>query len=112
MAQPEKIIENQLISWLQWKSIFTFKVRTTGTFDQKLGRFRGASRLYKTGVSDILGIYKGRFIAIEVKAPKGRLSPNQILFQQEVKEHGGIALTIRSVEQLELELKIIDGAPL
>lgn len=84
------------------------KIKTTGTFDQKIGKFRKPSPWYRKGVSDILGIYKGKFLAIEVKSAKGRLSPNQIIFQQEVTEHGGYALTIKSIEELELQLKIID----
>ncbi len=109
MAQPEKLIENSILSWLRWKGIFAMKIKTTGTFDQKLGKFRKPSPWYRKGVSDILGIYKGKFLAIEVKSAKGKLSPHQILFQQEVKEHGGHALTVRSVEELDFQLKIIDG---
>ncbi len=114
MSQPEKKVENQILSWLIHKGFFVFKVRTTGVFDQGLGRFRGSSHLYKTGVSDIIGIFKGKFLAVEVKAPKrmdgdkvrraGVLTPNQVQFQREVKEHGGIALTVTSVEELESAL--------
>lgn len=52
------------------------------------------------GKSDILGIYKGKFLAIEVKRPSGRLSLDQELFLEEVKKHGGIAIIARSVEDL------------
>ena len=51
------------------------------------------------GGSDLIGIAPGgRFIAIEVKTPKGRATPEQIRFIEAVKKHGGIAGIARSVE--------------
>jgi len=50
------------------------------------------------GGSDLIGLYRGRFIAIEVKTPKGRATPEQIRFIEAVKKHGGIAGIARSVE--------------
>lgn len=52
------------------------------------------------GVSDILGIYKGRFLAIEIKAPGGRLSPAQKIFLDNVKEEGGVAILAYSVDDV------------
>jgi hypothetical protein len=105
MRQPEKAIENQILSWLKWKGIFTFKIKTMGTYDPTLKRFRTPSPWYKRGVSDILGIFKGKPLAIEVKTLKGKLSPAQVVFQQEWKEHGGISIVARSIEDLEEKLK-------
>lgn len=55
------------------------------------------------GVSDILGVQKGtgRFFALEVKAPKGRLSPDQEAFLHTVKALGGLALVAYSVEDAQ-----------
>lgn len=51
------------------------------------------------GGSDLIGIAPGgRFIAIEVKTPRGRATPEQIRFIEAVKKHGGIAGIARSVE--------------
>ncbi len=104
----EKQIENHILAWLKFKGIFTFKIKSMGTFDEKLGRFRAPSPWYRKGVADILGIYKGKFIAIEVKSAKGRLSPFQEIFLKDVTNEGGIAILARSVEDLEAQMKIID----
>lgn len=85
--------------------IFSFKVKTVGTFDPETRSFRRTSKWYKRGVADILGIYKGKFLAIEVKTEKGRPNPNQKLFLQDVLNNGGIAFIARSVEEVEQELK-------
>lgn len=56
------------------------------------------------GSSDIIGIAPdGRFLAIEVKTPKGRPTTEQLRFIEAVKAAGGIAGIARSVEDaLEL----------
>lgn len=53
------------------------------------------------GVSDIIGLTRqGRFFAIEVKAPKGKLSPAQDEFLFRVNASGGIGIVARSVEDV------------
>ena len=61
------------------------------------------------GISDIIGIYKGRFLAIEVKRDNQIPTPLQQAFLDEVKANGGIAILARSakdvIEALGLEGK-------
>lgn len=97
----EKQIENQILSWLKMKGIMAWKVKTVGTFDQKLGKFRKPSAWYRKGVADIIGIYKGKPLAIEVKSKTGSLAPHQREFLEEFAREGGIAMMARSVEQVE-----------
>jgi penicillin-binding protein-related factor A (putative recombinase) len=105
MSQPEKRIENMILHYLKSKRIFAWKTQTVGIYDQKLGRFRKAGALYTRGVADIIGIYNSRLLAIEVKSARGVLSEHQKIFLQNVKEHGGIAMVARSVEEVEEKLK-------
>lgn len=53
------------------------------------------------GGSDLLGIYKGRFVALEVKVPGGRRSDEQINFIRMTKESGGLAGFVESEQQAE-----------
>lgn len=55
---------------------------------------------YPKGISDILGVYKGRMLAIEVKRPGGRVSPEQIKFIKQVNEEGGIGFVAYSVDEV------------
>jgi penicillin-binding protein-related factor A (putative recombinase) len=105
MGVLEKQIENHVLTWLKFKSILGVKIKTIGTYDQRLGKFRKPSPLYRKGVSDILGLHEGRFFALEIKSAKGKLSPEQVLFLDDVRSRGGVALVIRSVEQLEKYFK-------
>lgn len=108
MPSKEKIIENHILAWLKFKGIFSFKIKSMGTYDPKIGRFRAPSPWYRKGVADILGIYKGKFLAIEVKTKVGKISPFQESFLKDVTEEGGIAIVARSVEDLENQMKVID----
>lgn len=53
------------------------------------------------GSSDIIGIHKptGRFLAIEVKSKRGRITKEQENFINAVKAAGGIAGFARSVDE-------------
>jgi hypothetical protein len=51
------------------------------------------------GGADLIGMLDGRFLAIEVKSPTGRQSPEQERFEGLVKSKGGIYLMPRSVEE-------------
>ena len=55
------------------------------------------------GSADLIGIYKGRFVAMEVKLPGQKPRPDQVRFLQHVEDMGGIAGVVTSVEDaLEL----------
>ena len=58
------------------------------------------------GSADLIGIYKGQFLAIEVKTAKGKPRENQLNFLKVVRDNGGIAGIARSTEDVK---KILDG---
>lgn len=108
MKLSEKIVENEILHYLALRQVFAFKVKTVGTFDPIRKKFRRSAANYKKGVADILGIYQGKFLAIEVKRPEARddagkiiqragtLSNHQRAFLEDVKAQGGIAVVARS----------------
>lgn len=53
------------------------------------------------GSADLIGMWSGRFLAIEVKTPIGRLSPEQKLYQQLIESKGGIYVVLRSVAEAQ-----------
>jgi hypothetical protein len=65
---------------------------------------------FPKGISDILGIYQGRFLAIEVKRPGGRVSREQREFLNRVNAEGGLGFVAYSVddvvERLQLGVKL------
>lgn len=76
-----------------------------GIYDASRGVFRRKnSQFQKKGVSDILGIFRGRPLAIEVKSAKGKTSDDQREFLLNFELQGGIAFVARSVEDVAREL--------
>lgn len=64
---------------------------------------RGARVRYglAVGSADLVGILNGRFVALEIKTPTGRASPEQKLWLALVRRHGGFAAVVRSVEEAQ-----------
>jgi len=59
------------------------------------------------GSADIIGILApaGRFVALEVKTATGRVSPDQVRFLQLVRNRGGFAAVVRSVDDARAALE-------
>lgn len=67
-------------------------------------------RYGSVGFSDIVACIRGRFVAIECKAPKGRQSESQAAFQAEVERAGGSYWLVKSSDELERMLWLRTGA--
>lgn len=112
MRQPEAIIQNQIMGYLKFKGIFAWQNKSTGTYDPTRKRFRSPGPWFMRGTADILGcLDDGRMLAIEVKTKTGQLRPEQKLFLQEIKLRGGLSLVARSIDDVELALKLYQGEP-
>ena len=100
---PEGAIQNQICSWLalQRKHCMYNIFKSEGRFDVVKKRFILSRNVHrKRGWADIIGIWKGRPLAIEVKSKTGRLAPHQKSFLDEWASYGGIAMMARSVEDV------------
>lgn len=75
-----------------------FPIATTGIFDPVQKRFRKSTM--RLGTPDILICYQGRFVALEVKSEKGLPSPHQKEILKEIASCGGIAVIVKSVDDV------------
>ena len=101
LPQPsEADILHAILDYLALRGITAWRVNSGAT---KIGdRY---IRFGKKGMADILGILKpnGRLLAIEVKRPGGRATPEQLAFLKQVNDAGGLGFVACSVE------KVIEG---
>ncbi|GHU72445.1 hypothetical protein FACS189450_10250 [Spirochaetia bacterium] len=99
---PESIVLAGCLRYLQLRGIYHWR-NNTGAVRIRPGQFMSFG---KKGSSDILGILPdGKFLAVEVKAPDGRLSPEQRQFIQALRDFGGLAVVVKSWQDLDTALK-------
>jgi len=71
-------------------------------------KIRG-SMYQKRGVADIVGMLPGgRFVAIEVKTAKGKMSPEQQAFIDAIEAKGGIGIIARCVMDVFVRINITE----
>lgn len=98
VRQPlEKEIQNSILEYLHFKGIFCWKEHSSGIMIDGGKRYMP---LGLRGKADILGVYKGRFLAIEVKRPHGRLSAEQEAFLSQIEANGGLAFVATSIDDV------------
>lgn len=83
----EKQTENKIKKYLKEKNIYYFK--------------HHGNKFSAVGVPDIIACHKGRFIALEVKAPHGKTSKLQDYHIEAIKRSGGIAHVVKTLEEVE-----------
>lgn len=81
--------------------------------DERGSKVRRFIRYGFPGLSDIIGqLRDGRFLAIEIKVKRDKLSPEQAAFLDQVNAAGGIAFVARSIEDARENLETKHGVPL
>ena len=63
------------------------------------------------GVPDILGCYGGRFIGLEVKSVSGKLSKIQQAQLDAIRQAGGIAEVVTSLQQVQKLFEELGDGP-
>lgn len=59
---------------------------------------RGNVSYGKVGSGDVIGMYHGYFVSIETKTEHDRASVDQLLFTEKVRNYGGFACFVRSID--------------
>lgn len=81
----------QILEYLNASWFYAWRNNNNAVWDEKKQAFRAGS--VEKGVADIIGIQKktGRFIAVEVKVGKDKLSAEQSRFLDSITRAGGFA---------------------
>jgi len=107
--QSEKTIEGDILHWLNsQKDCFAFKVNTVGIWDERNNCYRKTGLFTLKGTSDILGIWKGKPLAIEVKNKLGQLTTEQHAFINKFRLMGGISFKAEALSVVKRNLEYYD----
>src|SRR3990172_7092534 len=111
----ETEITKAVLEYLSLRGIFAWRNNSGAARYMNNGKQRFVKFSF-TGASDILGIVPtysdaiavtrtGRFLAIEVKTCKGKLSLDQKAFLEAVRQNGGLAIVATSLEDVRKVLE-------
>ena len=96
---PEGAVVRACLDYLEIRGIVAWRNNTVGMYDQTAKRYR--TNAGRNGIADILGCLPGgRFIAIECKAGRGKLSADQANFQRDIIRQGGLHIVAYRVEDV------------
>jgi phage protein len=93
---PEHRIQNAIIATLRWRRCAVIRLNSGAIPTKNGGLFRGT----KAGTPDLIGyrLKDKKVFFIEVKAPKGRISPAQQMYHLDLMHNHVIHGIARSVE--------------
>lgn len=85
-GQPEAALKRTITKYLQWKGWRVKRIQQ--------------SALSEPGLPDLFCFKDGRVVFVEVKTPKGRLSPHQEAFRRECVEECVPYIVARGIEDV------------
>lgn len=102
---PETKLQSKIIKWLEEHGAIVLRTNS-GVFTGESGnRVQGTA----AGTSDLTCCWRGRFVAIEVKAENGTTTDKQERYINRVNASGGLAFVARSVEDVKRQLLEVMG---
>jgi hypothetical protein len=103
---PEKAVLKECLEYLRLRGIYAYRQNTgAAEYTDKAGKSRMV-KYGKPGASDIVGVMPGgRFIAVECKAPAGRLSELQEEFLKDIERMGGLVVVAKSADDIARAIK-------
>ena len=106
MGAPENEVQKACLEYLHLKGIFCWRQNNQGRYLPKAGRWIPTAGM--KGVADIIGIYRGRFLAVECKAPGGKQSHEQMQFEISVTMNNGYYFLVSSIGGFKNSLDAIE----
>ena len=91
----ESAVQGQILDWLARKGIFHYRQNTGGA------NLKGFYvRFGKKGAPDIVAIYRGMYVGIEVKKAGEKQTDDQHKYMQNVRNAGGVYILAYQVEDV------------
>ena len=92
----ETEIQKAILDYLRLKGRFFWR-NNSGAFKTESGGFY---RVGTAGAPDIIGCVDGKFVGLEVKTEKGKLSVDQQAFARGLRTAGGAFHLVRSIDDV------------
>jgi hypothetical protein len=93
-------IQSSVCEYLQRRKHFFSRINNIPVFDQKRKVYRALPKYTRKGFPDIIVLWKGFPVFLEIKAPKGRQSPEQKEFEEDCKKQAIEYHLIKSIDDV------------
>ncbi len=100
--RPEAKIQAQIIKYLESRGAVVLRTNSGVVTTQAGNMFRGNA----AGTSDLTVLLDGKWIAIEVKSPGGKLTAKQKAYQAKIEAAGGYFIVADSVAAVRARLPL------
>lgn len=100
----EKDIQREILEMLNFNHLFFWRSNNIPVFGRNNAghkTFRSLPKFTPKGLPDIIVIYHGNFIGLEVKRPTARLTTEQTHFYTQCRENGGFYYKVTSVDEVK-----------
>lgn len=97
----EKVIQLAICDYLTYRKHFFYRNNNTPVFDTTRQAFRAMPKHTPKGLPDVVVIFKGQYIGLEVKRPGGKQSPEQKDIETRVKAAGGNYAVVYSIDDVK-----------
>jgi len=94
-----------IIDLIKWRGGVATRVNS-GSITKTVGEKTYRVKLADKDTADIIGLYKGIYLAIEVKHGKNKATPVQVEFLESVASAGGVGLVAYDIDVVE---KLLDA---
>jgi len=95
--QSEHDIQNKIIKMCRDRGALVWRINSGGTISRRGGHITQQ----KKGTADTFILYRGVFIAAEIKKPGEKATDEQIAFLESVANEGGVGLLAYDVDFVE-----------
>lgn len=96
----ETSIQSSICEYLARRRHFFHRVNQIPVYDSKRGAYRAWPKYSLKGFPDIIVMWHGFPVFLEVKAPKGKQSPEQKEFEARCDEQGIEYHVVRSIDDV------------
>ena len=102
---PANALTSDIMQYMETIGGYAIRINSQGTYSEALGKYiySGSTK----GTSDLIIVYKGLFIAAEIKIGKDKMSDKQMKFQSMVTQAGGHYFTCGSMDTFKIQFNNI-----
>ncbi|WP_298348865.1 hypothetical protein [Runella sp.] len=101
---PTNSLTAQITHYVESRGGFAQRINVGGFYRQDVGHIRSGSTV---GVPDIIAVFDGLYIGIEVKTGRDQQSAAQKTVQERTRKAGGVYLIARDFETFKAEFDAI-----